>query len=177
MINSNQIKQNFVVVGAMNEPFGAVDQMEGMESIRLKKDEKGEIHFIPLSWVAKVDDKVHLNRSAESAKKEWLTAPKNDARNIEYNSMYRETVPLLTDHATCLDSTSSKDGPSDYKTVQNASSRKRQDKEPHESQSKSAETTKKNVKAPKKDPQKKDSSKSHDSHSSTSKSDKKTHKM
>ena len=75
MINSNQIKQNCVVVGSMNEPFGAVDQMDGRESIKLKQDERGEIHFIPLSWVDKVDDKVHLDRSAEAARKEWLSAP------------------------------------------------------------------------------------------------------
>ena len=177
MINSNQIKQNFMVVGAMNEPFGAVDQMEGMETIKLKKDEKGEIHFIPLSWVAKVDDKVHLNRSAEAAKKEWLTTPKADARNQEYNSTYKETVPLLTDHATYMDSKSSKDSQSNYKADQSDSLPKRQEKNPHEKQYKNAEATKKKVKASSNASKKKDSPKSHDSHSGTSKSEKKTHKM
>jgi len=106
MINSNQIKQNCVVVGNKNEPFGAVDQMDGLETIKLKKDENGQIHFIPLSWVAKVDDKIHLSISAETAMKEWLTTPKPQVTNMEHKPSSYKSDYLLPDHATSFVSNS-----------------------------------------------------------------------
>jgi hypothetical protein len=73
MINSTQIKPNTPVVCSNNVQFGIVDHMEGTESIKLNKDANGHHHFIPLSWVKSVDDKVHVDRSGEQAMKEWTT--------------------------------------------------------------------------------------------------------
>ncbi len=32
--------------------------MEGKDTIKLEKDKEGQHHYIPMSWVTKVDDKV-----------------------------------------------------------------------------------------------------------------------
>jgi len=75
MINPNQIKPNAPVVCSDDGQFAVVDHIEGTESIKLKKDDKGQHHFIPLSWVTKVDDKVHVDRPGDQAMKEWTEKP------------------------------------------------------------------------------------------------------
>ena len=76
MIHSSQIKPNAPVVCSNNRQLALVDHMEGAETIKLAKDEKGQHHFIPMSWVKSVDDKVHLDRPGDQAMREWsLTGP------------------------------------------------------------------------------------------------------
>ncbi|MBP9089352.1 MAG: DUF2171 domain-containing protein, partial [Kofleriaceae bacterium] len=74
MLNANQIKPNTPVVCSQNGQFGVVDHMEGVDSIKLKKDAHGQHHYIPLSWVKNVDDKIHVDRPGAQAMKEWTTA-------------------------------------------------------------------------------------------------------
>ena len=74
MLNANQIKPNTPVVCSQNGQFGIVDHMEGADSIKLKKDAHGQHHYIPLSWVKNVDDKIHVDRPGAQAMKEWTTA-------------------------------------------------------------------------------------------------------
>lgn len=77
MINANQIKPNTPVVCSNKGQFAMVDHMEGTDTIKLNKDTKGQHHYIPLSWVKSVDDKVHIDRPGEQAMREWATtAPK-----------------------------------------------------------------------------------------------------
>ena len=76
MIISNQIKADAPVVCSKNVEFAMVDHMEGSDTIKLKKDKQGQHHYIPLSWVTKVDDKIHVDRSSDRAMKEWSTDPK-----------------------------------------------------------------------------------------------------
>ena len=73
MINSQEIKPDMPVVCSQNGQFGVVDHVEGSDSIKLKKDEEGHHHFIPLSWVTTVDNKVHVDRPGDQAMKEWRT--------------------------------------------------------------------------------------------------------
>ena len=49
--------------------------MQGTE-IKLTKssDVSGQHHLIPLDWVAKVDQHVHLSKSARDAKAQWKAA-------------------------------------------------------------------------------------------------------
>lgn len=75
MINVSQIKPNTPVVCSENGQFGIVDHMEGKDTIKLNKDAKGQHHYIPLSWVKSVDDKVHVDRSGDQAMREWATSP------------------------------------------------------------------------------------------------------
>ena len=73
MINAEQIKPEMPVVCSENGQFAVVDHLEGKDTIKLKKDESGKHHFIPLSWVKSVDGKVHVDRPGKQAMKEWRT--------------------------------------------------------------------------------------------------------
>ena len=61
------------MVCSKDRQFGVVDHMEGAETIKLKKDDKGQHHYIPTSWVRSVDDKVHVDRPGDQAMREWQT--------------------------------------------------------------------------------------------------------
>ncbi len=74
MLNANQIKPNTPVVCSQDGQFGIVDHMEGADSIKLKKDAHGQHHYIPLSWVKNIDDKIHVDRPGAQAMQEWTTA-------------------------------------------------------------------------------------------------------
>lgn len=76
MISSNKITPDAPVVCSKNGQFATVDHMEGSDTIKLKKDKQGQHHYIPLSWVTKVDDEVHVDRPGAQAMKEWSTSPK-----------------------------------------------------------------------------------------------------
>lgn len=74
MMNTNAIKPHMPVVCSMNKQFGTVDHVEGQTAIKLTKDASGEHHFIPMSWVTSVDDKVHVDRPGAQAMREWSTS-------------------------------------------------------------------------------------------------------
>jgi hypothetical protein len=73
MLNSEAIKPHMPVVCSNAKQFATVDHLEGQSAIKLTKDAKGEHHFIPLSWVTAVDDKVHVDRPGDQAMREWST--------------------------------------------------------------------------------------------------------
>jgi len=75
MIQSNEIKPNTPVVCSTNDQFAFVDHMEGTDLIKLTKDAKGVHHYIPITWVTKVDDKVHLDRTLDQVMREWSKSP------------------------------------------------------------------------------------------------------
>jgi len=74
MIEPNTIKADMPVVCSENGQFAVVDHMEGETAIKLKRDKTGEHHYIPLSWVDAVDDKVHINRPGDQAMRDWSKA-------------------------------------------------------------------------------------------------------
>ena len=78
MINSNQIKSDMPVICSDNGQFAVVDHMEGSDTIKLKKDAKGQHHFIPLLWATSSENgKVKVDRPGGQAMKEWsMVAPK-----------------------------------------------------------------------------------------------------
>jgi hypothetical protein len=80
MINASQIKPHLPVVCSKDGQFAVVDHMEGANDIKLAKDDKGVHHFIPLAWVTKVDDKVHVNRPGDQAMREWSTVGPDHAK-------------------------------------------------------------------------------------------------
>ena len=75
MINANQIKPGTPVVGSNGPQFAIVDHVEGTNNIKLRKDDRGDHHYIPMSWVTNVDDKVHVDRPTDRAMREWTTKP------------------------------------------------------------------------------------------------------
>lgn len=81
MIDKNQIKPHMSVVCKTddNAVIGKVDHIEGDE-IKLARDESGQHHYIPASWIAKIDDKLHLDRAGKDAMAQWKTAPSAGAK-------------------------------------------------------------------------------------------------
>jgi hypothetical protein len=74
MITASQIQNNAPVVCSKDKQLGVVDHMEGA-FIKLKKDEAGVHHYVPLSWVTLVDSKVHLDRPGTQAMDQWSKTP------------------------------------------------------------------------------------------------------
>jgi hypothetical protein len=77
MMNTDAIKPHMPVVCSMAKQFATVDHVEGQDVIKLSKDASGEHHFIPMSWVTSVDDKVHVDRPGAQAMREWSTTLPN----------------------------------------------------------------------------------------------------
>jgi len=74
MITANQIKPDMPVVCSLDGQFAVVDHMEGQSTIKLKKDENGQHHYIPLSWVTSTEDgEVKVDRPGDQAMQEWST--------------------------------------------------------------------------------------------------------
>jgi hypothetical protein len=76
MLNVESIKPHMPVVCSKGGQFAVVDHTQGATSIKLAKDKSGLHHFIPVSWVTYVDDKVHVDRPGDEAMKQWTTEPK-----------------------------------------------------------------------------------------------------
>lgn len=71
------IQEHMDVVGSDGQHIGTVDYMEGANTIKLTKTDPaagGKHHLIPVDWVVKVDQKVHLSKSGTEAKAQWKTA-------------------------------------------------------------------------------------------------------
>jgi len=78
------INPHMPVVGSSGARFATVDHLEGSDMIKLTRDESGQHHYIPLEWVTKVDDEVHLDRPREQAMKDWTTtAPAEPTESTE----------------------------------------------------------------------------------------------
>jgi hypothetical protein len=77
MLDINQIKPEMPVVCSEGGQFAVVDHLEGIDSVKLARDENGEHHYIPTAWVTRVDDKVHVDRTGRQAMREWSSAPPN----------------------------------------------------------------------------------------------------
>jgi len=71
----NLIKEHMPVVGSDNGQIAVVDHLEGTDIIKLEKDSEGQHHYIPLTWVDSVDDKVHVDRTADQIMREWSKTP------------------------------------------------------------------------------------------------------
>jgi hypothetical protein len=77
MFKQSDIKEHMEVLGSDGQHVGTVDHMDGPHNIKLTKgDEKagGQHHLIPVDWVQKVDQHVHLNKSGKDAKAQWKAA-------------------------------------------------------------------------------------------------------
>jgi hypothetical protein len=73
MTDAGQIREHMDVVGSDGHHVGKVDHVLGND-IELAKLDLGaglKHHLIPRSWVASVDDKVHLSLTKDEAKAAW----------------------------------------------------------------------------------------------------------
>ena len=76
MFKKEDIKEHMEVVGSDGQHVGTVDFIEGSNTIKLTKSDSkdGKHHLIPADWVARVDQKVHLNKSSQDAKAQMKAA-------------------------------------------------------------------------------------------------------
>ena len=75
-VQPSQIKEHMDVISSDGTKIGSVDHMEGTNQIKLTKHDApdGKHHLIPMSWVDRVDQHVHLNKAANDAKMQWKAA-------------------------------------------------------------------------------------------------------
>jgi hypothetical protein len=81
MTDTNNIREHMAVVGSCGNRLGTVDHLDG-NSIKLTKNDPkagGQHHWVPLDWVEKVDQTVHLNKDCDAAMREWRTSPDSRA--------------------------------------------------------------------------------------------------
>ena len=78
MIDAARIKPHMPVVCSDEGELATVDHLEGSDTIKLSRDDRGQHHYIPLKWVTVVDDKVHIDRPGPQAMREWVSAPLMD---------------------------------------------------------------------------------------------------
>ena len=71
MVAAIQIKDHMSVVDSTGTEIATVDHMDGVDSIKLTKDESGRHHWIPIAWVSRVDTYVHLDRSGDDTIRDW----------------------------------------------------------------------------------------------------------
>ena len=76
-VKGEDIKEHMEILGSDGEHVGVVDHLDVGNQIKMtKKDPNagGKHHFIPLDWVSKIDEHVHLNKSSEAVTENWRTA-------------------------------------------------------------------------------------------------------
>jgi hypothetical protein len=66
------IREHMDVYGSCGSRLGRVDRVDG-NVIKLTKNGSpdGMHHVIPISWVSRVDNQVHLSKSCDEARREW----------------------------------------------------------------------------------------------------------
>lgn len=56
MIHPDQIKPDMPVICSEYGQFATVDHMENTNYLKLKKDDVGQHHYIPLTWVISTEN-------------------------------------------------------------------------------------------------------------------------
>ena len=69
----SKIQPHMPVVCSNNGQFATVDHVDKGNSIKLTKDDQGQHHWIPMDWVTRVDQHVHVDRPGDQAMREWKT--------------------------------------------------------------------------------------------------------
>ncbi len=68
----SDIQPHMEVISSCGCKMGKVDHLEG-NAIKLTKNDSpdGQHHFVPVGWVTRVDEHVHLSKNAVDTQKEW----------------------------------------------------------------------------------------------------------
>jgi hypothetical protein len=84
MDQAQQIQEHMPVFDSQGEQFATVDHLDG-DYIKLTKRDSpdGQHHWIPLHWIARVDEHVHIDRPRDLAMQEWLSAPPEQIQSTQ----------------------------------------------------------------------------------------------
>ena len=65
-IQTSQIIEHMDVLAADGETIGKVDHLQGSR-IKLSKSSSpdGQHHFVPLDWIDRIDQRIHLNKTLD----------------------------------------------------------------------------------------------------------------
>lgn len=71
----SDIREHMEVYGSCGTKIGKVDHVQG-DQIKLTKNDSpdGQHHLIPMAWVAKVHDHIHLNKDHKEVQSQWQPA-------------------------------------------------------------------------------------------------------
>lgn len=83
MINFDLIQPNMPIYCCLGGKFATVDHLEGAH-IKVKKDQFGQHHYMPLSWVISTTNReVTISRTGNQAMREWsVTSPLSYSNNF-----------------------------------------------------------------------------------------------
>ncbi len=88
MLNIESIKPHMPVVCSEGVEFAVVDHLEGSDAVKLIKDDDGEHHYIPVDWVTRVDEQVHIDRPGKQAMNEWRNEADEAERRLKELEAY-----------------------------------------------------------------------------------------
>lgn len=72
MVDTSQIRNGLAVITSDAEPVGVVDTVEGDRLKLTRKDSTDNAHhYLPLAWVERVDERIHLNRTGAEVRASW----------------------------------------------------------------------------------------------------------
>ncbi len=75
MNDTSKIQQHMNVLGLDGTHVGSVERIEGSDKIKLTRKDRaahaGHGHSIPLAWVVKVDNHVHLSKTSREVFAFW----------------------------------------------------------------------------------------------------------
>ena len=74
-VDPTTIKEHMPVICSEGEQIATVDHLDAGDTIKLTKDKQGQHHWIPLAWVSRVDEHVHIDRPGAMAMQEWSATP------------------------------------------------------------------------------------------------------
>lgn len=67
------IHKHMDVIAACGQRVGVVDRLDGTTIQLTRRDSPdGRHHFIPVGWVERIDDRVHLTHSVADIWQDWL---------------------------------------------------------------------------------------------------------
>ena len=73
---TGQIREHMPTAYSEGGQFATIDRVAG-STIRLTKDQQGQHHYIPMDWLVRVDQHVHVDRPGDQAMREWSTTPQS----------------------------------------------------------------------------------------------------
>lgn len=89
-----RVSEHMEVLGSDGEHVGTVDRVRGDRILLTKSDADadGRHHSIPSRWIASVDDKVSLTKTAEEARNHWREEDRRTAMNWEFEGKGEDRV-------------------------------------------------------------------------------------
>jgi len=76
MTDQSKIREHMPVMCSDNKQFATVDHVDGDYVKLTKKDSPdGQHHWMPMGWVTRVDEHIHVDRPGDQAMREWLSSP------------------------------------------------------------------------------------------------------